>query len=111
MKAVLCVSAIVVIATTATWAYKVNYATQAAVQRVADLRGAISSEREALAVLNAEWAYLNRPDRLAALVALNQSELQLEPLSPAHFGDIGMIAYPPPVEASEDVLAVSEVAE
>ena len=44
----------------ATWAYRVNYATQEAMGRLADLRQDIADEREAIAVLEAEWAYLNR---------------------------------------------------
>ena len=43
----------------------------------ADLRAEIADEREALAVLNAEWAYLNRPDRLRDLADLNGDRLGL----------------------------------
>src|SRR5690606_6275561 len=64
MRLTLYLSAIVLVAVCATWAYRVNYATQEAMNRVADLRAAIALEREALGVLRAEWAYLNRPDRL-----------------------------------------------
>ena len=73
MKLVLYLSAAVLVVVCATWAYRVNYATQEAMDRVADLRSEIAGEREALAVLNAEWAYLNRPDRLSALVSAHAS--------------------------------------
>ena len=66
----------------ATWAYRVNYATQEAMGRLADLRQEIAAEREAIAVLNAEWAYLNRPDRLRALVAANAAALGLDGAHP-----------------------------
>lgn len=89
-------SAAVLVAVCATWAYRVNYATQEAANRVADLRAEIAAEREALAVLSAEWAYLNRPDRLAALVAGPGAELKLAPLAPESFGETAMVAYPPP---------------
>lgn len=88
-------SAAVLVAVCATWAYRVNYATQEAANRVADLRAEIAAEREALAVLSAEWAYLNRPDRLAALVAGPGAELKLTPLSPTSFGEVAMVAFPP----------------
>ncbi|MBP7240844.1 cell division protein FtsL [Amaricoccus sp.] len=91
-------SAAVLVAVCATWAYRVNYATQEAANRAADLRAAIAAEREALAVLSAEWAYLNRPDRLAALVAGPGAELGLVPLSPDSFGETAMVAFPPPPE-------------
>jgi hypothetical protein len=64
VKLLLRLCAVVMVVVSATWAYRVNYATQEAMNRVADLEAAISAEREALAVLDAEWAYLNRPDRL-----------------------------------------------
>ena len=99
MKLLLRLSAIVMVALCATWAYRVNYATQEAMNRVADLETAIAAEREALAVLNAEWAYLNRPDRLRTLVAENAAALGLVELTPDHFGDVAMVAYPPEPEA------------
>lgn len=94
-------SAAVLVAVCATWAYRVNYATQEALNRLADLRAAIAAEREALSVLNAEWAYLNRPDRLAALMAGPGAELGLAPLGPEHFAEAAMVAYPPEPEPTE----------
>ena len=91
-------SAIVLVAVCATWAYKVNYATQEALDRVADLRREIAREREALAVLGAEWAYLNRPDRLRALVAAGAGSLGLAELTPDQFGEAAMVPFPPEPE-------------
>jgi hypothetical protein len=88
-------SAGVLVVVCATWAYRVNYATQEALNRVADLRAEIAREREALAVLSAEWAYLNRPDRLSELVAANAEALGLAELTPEQFGETAMVAYPP----------------
>jgi hypothetical protein len=92
-------SAIVLVAVCASWAYKVNYATQEALDRVAELRAEIAREREAMAVLTAEWAYLNRPDRLRALVAANAESLGLGELTPDQFGEAAMVAFPPEPEA------------
>lgn len=101
MKVLLHLSAAVLVAVCATWAYRVNYATQEALNRLADLRAAVALEREALSVLNAEWAWLNRPDRLAALVAGPGADLGLAPLTPEAFGDAAMVAYPPEPELPE----------
>ncbi len=95
MRLVLHISAAVFLAICATWAYRVNYDTQEALGRVSDLRAEIAREREALAVLNAEWAYLNRPERLKALVAAHSGTLMLVPLEPEQFGEAAMVAYPP----------------
>jgi hypothetical protein len=94
VRIVLYLSAAVLAVVLATWAYRVNYATQEALDRLADLRARVASEREAIAVLEAEWAYLNRPDRLRALVD-RHPELGLVPLVPENFGAAAMIAYPP----------------
>jgi hypothetical protein len=98
VRVALYLSAAVMVAVCAIWAYRVNYATQEALNRVADLRAAVALEREALSVLYAEWAYLNRPDRLAALVAGRGEALGLAPLTPEQFGEAAMIAYPPEPE-------------
>jgi hypothetical protein len=105
MRLVLHLSALVMVVVCATWAYRVNYATQEAADRLAELRGAIAGERQAIAVLNAEWAYLNRPDRLRALVAANAAALGLVELTPDQFGAAAMVAYPP--EPSDVVVAAS----
>lgn len=104
MRIVLHLSAVVVVAVCATWAYRVNYATQEAAARVADLRRQIAAERDALAMLEAEWAYLNRPDRLRALVDANPS-LGLVPLQPEQFVPASMVAFPPEPEPIETAAA------
>ena len=80
------------------WAYHENYATQAELDRVDDLRRQIGEARERLAILNAEWAYLNRPDRLRDLAELNFDRLGLLPLRPDQFGAVNQVAYPLPPE-------------
>ena len=95
MKLVLYLSAAVLVVVCATWAYRVNYATQEAMNRVAELRAEIAREREAIAILNAEWAYLNRPDRLAELVKLNAAALGLAELTPSQFGEPASVPFPP----------------
>ncbi|GGB04375.1 cell division protein FtsL [Allosediminivita pacifica] len=78
------------------WAYRENYATQAALEDVRATRTAIADARDRLAVLKAEWAYLNRPDRLRDLADLNYDKLGLSPLRSGQFGRIDQVAYPQP---------------
>jgi hypothetical protein len=83
----------------AMWAYQQNHLTHMARQEVRDLRREIQGLREALSVQRAEWAYLNRPDRLRALVDMNFARLGLMPMTGEQFGAIGEIAYPVPLAA------------
>ena len=53
------------------WAYQENIKTQSALTHTEDLQQKIGDARARLSVLRAEWAYLNRPDRLTDLVNLN----------------------------------------
>lgn len=89
--AVVILSAIVAIAV---WAYGVNYKTMEAFDRVADLRRDIAAERETLQVLRVEWAYLNRPERLQALVAQHNDQLGLVPMTPEVLQEVMVIPYP-----------------
>lgn len=75
-------------------AYRENYATQAELGSMRTLRDEIGVLRESLSVLRAEWAYLNRPDRLRDLAEINFDRLQLLPMTPAQFGSVGEVAYP-----------------
>lgn len=79
------------------WAYRENYATQTALKEVKTLQRSIADLREALGVQRAEWAYLNRPDRLRELAGLNFDRLGLLPLEPGQFSQPAVIAYPTPV--------------
>lgn len=76
------------------WAYNENYTTQASIRETRDLHRQIGAAHERLNVLEAEWAYLNRPDRLRDLAELNFDRLGLLPLMSDAFGRIEQIAYP-----------------
>lgn len=48
------------------YAYSIKYDTLFYSEQVAKLKSKVQREREAIAVLQAEWQYLDRPDRLQA---------------------------------------------
>ncbi len=84
------------------WAYHENYETQEALSNAEKLQREISQARQRLRVLNAEWAYLNRPDRLRDLAEINFDKLGLLPLQPYQFGKVDQVSYPP-----EDLLPIT----
>ena len=67
------------------WAYKINYDSRAAAQRVKELEKSILSANKQFKILNAEWAHLNRPDRLRKLAEYYFFELRLTPINPDDF--------------------------
>ncbi len=104
MRTLLYIAASALVLAFAGWAYSVNYATQEAVRQAEDLRRQIARERAAIAMLKAEWAYLNRPDRLRDLAEAHFPRLGLMPLSAGHFGSPAEVVFPEP-EAIVDVEA------
>lgn len=78
------------------WTYRENYATQSAIAEVGDLHDQLGAAHARLRVLNAEWAYLNRPERLSDLTRANYKVLGLLPLSADSFGRVDQVAFPLP---------------
>ena len=78
------------------WAYTENYATKNSLDEIAQLNEDIALAHSRLRVLNAEWAYLNRPDRLLQLVNANFDDLRLLQLTSDHFARLEQIPYPGP---------------
>lgn len=78
----------------AIWAYRENYATQDAQRTAEQLGREIARLRHERAMLRAEWAYLNRPDRLMELANINYDRLGLFPFDPDQFGHVDEVAFP-----------------
>lgn len=89
------------------WAYREHYATREVLSETQRLQREIGAAQARLAVLRAEWAYLNRPDRLRELAEINFDRLGLLPLRPDQFGHVDEVAYP----KKEDVFDLDQVVE
>lgn len=96
MRSVLFLLSAMAVVGLAYWAYMENFKTQTALNEVKQLQREISDARGRLGVLRAEWAYLNRPDRLRDLADINFDTLGLLPLTPEQFGHVDQVAFPEP---------------
>lgn len=96
MRALLYTVTVLIVMGLAFWAYRENYRTQAAIDDMNRIQREIGGLREQLGVLRAEWAYLNRPERLRDLVDLNFARLKLVPVQAGQFGAVNNVDYPPP---------------
>lgn len=88
------ITAVLAVIAGAYWAYLQNFETKQAQKRVRALQEEVAYLHEAIALQRAEWAYLNRPERLRDLADLNFDSLELLPMSPAHLGAIEEIPAP-----------------
>ncbi|WP_137702193.1 cell division protein FtsL [Marimonas lutisalis] len=94
MRTLLYIVTAMVVIGLAFWAYHENYKTQEALTETETLQRDIGAARARLGMLRAEWAYLNRPDRLRELAEINFERLGLLALSPDQFGRIDQVSYP-----------------
>lgn len=78
--------------------YLVKYSVQDVQRNVSQLKAELATEKESLHLLNAEWAYLNRPDRLRKLA---DRHLELTPLDSRQINNVS--ALPAAATAAESV--------
>jgi hypothetical protein len=86
--------------------YQLKYEVQAKEERLTRLNRQIQAEQEAIHVLNAEWAFLNRPDRLAELAGRH---LEMNPVAPAQFTLMGAIPQRPVIQVALEAGAAAPV--
>lgn len=72
------IMAIAALVASAVYAYSIKYDTIFLAEQVAKLKGRIQKEKDAVAVLSAEWQRLNRPERMEVLA---QRHLDLQTLA------------------------------
>jgi cell division protein FtsL len=73
--------------------YKIKYESTLQAERVGRLRSEIRREQDAIATLRAEWARLERPDRIQDLA---QRHLKLKPLDPRQLDALDRLPERPP---------------
>lgn len=81
--------------------FHVKYKVQALEEKLSHLNTQIVKGQEKLHVLHAEWAYLNRPERLEKL---NARFFKLGPLTPAQIGTIGDLPLRPVAVTKKDAV-------
>ncbi|GIT90620.1 hypothetical protein JANAI62_10750 [Jannaschia pagri] len=105
MRGLLYTLSVIAVVALGFWAYREGYETRASEKAVAALERQIGQRHQELSMLRAEWAYLNRPDRLHALAEMNFERLGLMALSPDHFALTDQVGYPPPEPPASEALA------
>jgi hypothetical protein len=83
---------IVTLVVAAAWVYKIKFDSTVDAQRVAKLRVEIRHERDMVARLRADWAQLDRPDRIQAL---SQRFLTLKPVEVSQFDQLDKLPERP----------------
>ena len=84
---------VVIVMALAFWGYTENYTTKNTLDNITQLNEDIGLANSRLRVLRAEWAYLNRPERLLQLVNANFADLKLLQLTSDHFARLEQIPY------------------
>src|SRR5262249_12903274 len=80
----------------ASFVYKIKFDSTLQAERVAKLRGELRRERNAIAILRAEWAKLDSPGRIRGLA---DRHLALQPAKPTQFDSLDRLPERPPAVA------------
>ncbi len=88
MRYFFCSLLLCLLAFSAVWAYRVNYQTRDVIRNLKSLQVEIARQEEKFIMLQGEWAYLNRPERLSDLSERFFSHLGLMPISAQNFANV-----------------------
>ncbi|MPZ57701.1 MAG: hypothetical protein GEU91_14625 [Rhizobiales bacterium] len=93
----------------AAYVYKIKFDATVQVEKAAKVRRDIRRERDAIAMLRAEWARLDNPTRIQDLA---DRHLNLRPVEATQFDDFGRLPQRPPQivppDASDAIAALLE---
>ncbi len=76
--------------------FQLKYAVQDREDELARLNRDLIASEESIHVLHAEWSYLNRPERLAALA---EKHLDLRSMEARQIGSVAILPQSPPSQA------------
>jgi hypothetical protein len=92
------------------YVYKIKFEATLQAERVSKLRAEIRRERDAIAILRAEWTQLDRPDRIQGLA---QRHLKLKPVEVAQFDALDKLPERPvqlvPPGTADPIGAIIEI--
>lgn len=101
---------IVALVGAAGWVYKIKFEATLDAERVGKLRNEIRRERDAVAALRAEWAQLDRPDRVQELA---QRHLKLKAVEVSQFDPLDRLPERPrqlvPPGTADPIGAIIEI--
>jgi cell division protein FtsL len=78
----------------ASFVYKIKFDSTLQAERVAKLRSELRRERNAIAILRAEWAKLDSPGRIRGLA---DRHLAMQPATPTQFDSLDRLPERPPM--------------
>jgi hypothetical protein len=93
---------VAVLVAAAAFVYKIKFESTERAEQVARLAAEIKRERDAIAALRAEWAMLDNPARIQALV---HRHLTLKMLDPAQIEHFDRLPERPPAGPASDPIA------
>jgi hypothetical protein len=88
----------------ASYVYKIKFDSTLQAERVAKVRGELRRERNAIAILRAEWAKLDTPGRIHGLA---DRHLNLRPIETTQFDNLDRLPERPPAVAPDATIDAS----
>jgi len=90
----------------ASYVYKIKFDSTLQAERVAKVRGELRRERNAIAILRAEWGKLDTPGRIQGLA---DRHLNLRPVETTQFDNLDRLPERPPAFAHDATVDASVV--